>query len=73
MPRRSKLLAWVEPRDDDEFLASFVGGAATKRPPATHLFASAGEARQWVEREAAEFGLPIEWLSAAPERSADTA
>ena len=68
MPQRSKLLAWVEPHGADEFVAAFVGGAATKRAPATQLCTSPEEARQWVEGEAAEFGLPIEWLSAAPER-----
>jgi hypothetical protein len=68
MPLRSKLLAWVEPRNDDEFLAAFVGGAATRRAPATQLCASPAEARQWVEDQASEVGLPVEWLSAAPQR-----
>ena len=66
MPGRRKLLAWVESRSHGEFLAAFVGGAATNRVPAMHLCASPEEARQWVEDEAAEFGLPVEWLSAAP-------
>lgn len=66
MPLRSKLLAWVEPRNDEEFLAAFVGGAATQRAPATQLCASPAEARQWVEGEASELGLPVEWLSGAP-------
>jgi hypothetical protein len=68
MPQRSKLLAWVEPQSDDEFVAAFVGGAATKRVPAMQLCASSEEARQWVEAEAAEFGLPVEWLTAPPRR-----
>jgi hypothetical protein len=68
MPRRSKLLAWVEARNDDEFLASFVGSAATRRAPATQLCASPADARQWVEDEAAAVGLPVEWLAAAPEQ-----
>jgi hypothetical protein len=67
MPRWSRLLAWVEPRNDVEFLAAFVGGAATTRAPATQLCVSSAEARQWVEDEAAEVGLPVEWLAAAPE------
>lgn len=67
MPRSNKLLAWVQPRGEEEFLASFVGGAATKRRPATHLYDSRDEARQWIEEEAAKLDLPIEWLSAAPE------
>ena len=40
MPQRGKLLAWIEPRSGDEFLAAFVGGAATERAPATELCAS---------------------------------
>lgn len=68
MPQRSKLLAWVEPMGNDAFLAAFVGGAATARAPATQLCASPEEARQWVNNEAADFGLPVEWLTAAPER-----
>jgi hypothetical protein len=66
MPLRSKLLAWVEPQNGQEVLAAFVGGAATKRAPATQLCASSAEARKWVEDEAAAIGLPVEWLTAAP-------
>ena len=66
MPQRGKLLAWIEPQNDDEFQAAFVGGAATQRAPAMQLCASPEEARQWVEREAAEFGLPVQWLNAPP-------
>jgi hypothetical protein len=32
------------------------------------LCASPEEARQWVEHEAAEFGLPVEWVNEPPER-----
>jgi hypothetical protein len=66
MPQRSKLLAWIEPQRDDEFLAAFVGGSATERAPATQICASRAEARRWVEDEAAEFGLSVEWVSRAP-------
>jgi hypothetical protein len=66
MPQRGKLLAWVEPQGDDEVVAAFVGGAARQRAPATQVCGSVSEAREWVEHEAAEFGLPVEWLSAAP-------
>jgi len=67
MPVTSKLLAWVKPFGDCEYLASFVGGGATERPPAKQLFNSPSEARQWVEGEAAQIGAPIEWLSVAPD------
>jgi hypothetical protein len=56
------LLAWIECRADDEFIATFVGGGAPKRRPAMRLFASADKARQWVEEEALVLGLPVEWV-----------
>jgi hypothetical protein len=68
MPLHSGLLAWIEPRDDEEVLASFVGGSALDRRPATLLCASAVEARQWIEQQAAELGVLVEWLNAPPQR-----
>ena len=68
MPQRSKLLAWVEPQSDEAFVAAFVGGAAPQRVPATQVCASPEEAREWIEHQAAEFDLPVEWVTAAPER-----
>jgi hypothetical protein len=67
VPQSSKLLAWVEPHRDQEFVAAYVGGAATKRQPATQLCASPDDARQWVEHEAAALGLAVAWVSEAPE------
>ena len=67
MPQSGKLLAWVEPTNGD-FLAAYVGGAATKRWPATQLCASSDEARRWVEHDAAKLGVPVEWVSEAPRR-----
>ncbi len=29
---------------------------------------SPDEARQWVERQATALGIPVEWVSAAPQR-----
>jgi hypothetical protein len=64
LPESSRLLAWIEPRDDEAFLAAFVGKpVADRRAPATQLFASPDEARQWIEHEAAALGLPVEWVS----------
>jgi hypothetical protein len=40
MPHNGKLLAWIEPREDDRFVAAFVGSAAgttAERAPATRL------------------------------------
>ena len=68
MPQRGKMLAWVEPQSDDEFVAAFVGGAALQRVPAMQVCASPEEARAWIEHQAAEFGLPVQWMATAPER-----
>jgi hypothetical protein len=69
MPLSGKLLAWVEPQSDDEFLAAFVGApAASTRRPATQVCSSPDEARQWVERQATALGIPVEWVNAAPQR-----
>jgi hypothetical protein len=67
MQLSDKLLAWIAPRSETEFVAAFVGGAAVSgRAPATRLCPSHSEARQWVEDQAAALGLPVEWLSGAP-------
>jgi hypothetical protein len=64
-----KLLAWIELRDDEEFLAAFVGEAAADvRAPATQLCSSHSGARQWIENQAAAFGLPIKWVTKPPKR-----
>jgi hypothetical protein len=65
MPLSGKLLAWIEPRDDEEFVAAFVGGGSPQRPPATQVCSTQDEAREWIETQAGELGVPIEWL---PER-----
>jgi hypothetical protein len=64
------LLAWIEPRGADEFVAAFVGeGAAPGAPthpagraPAIQLCSSHEDAREWVEKQAAAFRLPIRWV-----------
>ena len=48
MPRSNKVLTWIEPR------GVVVGaGAASYRASADQPFSSAGDARQWVDGEAA--------------------
>ena len=59
----AKLLAWIEPQANDEFLAAYVGSAATERAPATQICRSSDEARDWVRNEAAALGVPIHWVS----------
>ena len=70
MPFGEKLLAWVKPRAGNRFEAAFVAAnTASRRAPATHGFASQVEAKEWVEREASELGVPVEWVDqAAPAR-----
>ena len=62
MPRRHKLLAWMEPSDGDKHMAAFVGGSATGRVPATRTCVSPAEGRRWVESEAAALGTTVEWV-----------
>jgi hypothetical protein len=62
MPASSKFLAWIEPSDGSEFQAAFVAAMASRRKPATHRCASPDEARRWVEVQAAELGVPVEWV-----------
>ncbi len=64
-----KLLAWIEPRDDEDFLAALVGeGTADIRAPATQLCSSLSDARQWIEDQAAALGLPVKWMTKPPGR-----
>jgi hypothetical protein len=68
------LLAWIEPCGADEFMGAFVGEGSAHdvhrhspgRAPATQLCSSPDEARQWVEDQAAAFGVPVKWLSDIP-------
>lgn len=69
------LLAWIEPRSADTFVASFIGEEAVPdarrgfrgRIPAQHLCASTNDARNWVKEQAAELGLAVKWLSYRPD------
>ena len=67
MEANNKFLAWIERFDGREVLAAFVASAmASRREPATHRCASPDEARRWVEVQAAEFGVPVEWVDHPP-------
>jgi hypothetical protein len=61
MPKRDKLLAWIEPHDGN-YLASIVSGGAPGRRPATRVCTSAEDARRWVETRAGELDVPFEWV-----------
>ena len=64
MPESARLLAWIEPRTDDEFLAAFVASTTPKRVPATRAFGSRDEAHRWVQQEATTLGVPVHWIGA---------
>jgi hypothetical protein len=60
-----RVCAWIEPRGE-AFEAAFVclplGQVEVVRKPATKRCASEQEAKQWIERETAALGFPIEWV-----------
>ena len=62
MPQSDRLLAWSEPRGDNQFIAVFVGGGAQMRRPAKRLFSAREHAQHWVEAEASTPVVPVEWL-----------
>jgi hypothetical protein len=66
MPVSGKLVAWIEPRNNDEFLAAFGAAAVPGRPPAVQTCSSPAEAKRWIEDQAAALELPIEWVNGAP-------
>lgn len=59
-----RVCAWIEPRGA-VFEAAFVclplGQVEVVRKPATKRCASEHEAKQWIERETAALGFPVEW------------
>ena len=65
------LLAWIERCGSGDFIGAFVGEGAVPgaipdfpgREPAKHRCFSLDEARQWIEQEAAAFGVPIKWVN----------
>jgi hypothetical protein len=63
MPSGEKFLAWVTPCEGEGFEAAFIAAnTAPRRAPTTHGFTSPVEAKQWVERQASEMGVPVEWV-----------
>ncbi len=68
MKTSGKLLAWIEPRADNLYLAAYVGAEAPMRAPAVQPCPSETAASAWIEEQAAVLGLPLEWVSKAPPR-----
>lgn len=63
-----KIRAWIEHCTKQGVLAVFIsvpdeGDAMPQRSPAIRLCASLDEAKQWIETEARELGVPVEWGS----------
>lgn len=57
-----KLLASIEPRGSEEFLVTFVGPASTQKHATMH-FTSRAECQQWLEWEAGNLQISVEWVS----------
>jgi hypothetical protein len=57
-----RLLAWIEPAERGEFIASFVAERVPRRAPATRRCASKSEAERWVEDEASSVGAHVAWV-----------
>jgi hypothetical protein len=57
-----KLLAWIEPGEEETVVAAFVGSGARDRLAATQTCSTHDEARKWVETEAEAIGVPVEWV-----------
>lgn len=63
MPTGEKFLAWVKPSKGEGFEASFVAAnTRSRRAPASYGFATPVEAKRWVEQQASELGVPVEWV-----------
>jgi len=59
-----KLIAWIETKAGGEVVGAFLGETTeNKRLPAIRVCSSPQEAHAWIEREAIELGLPVEWIA----------
>ncbi len=66
---KGRVCAWITTRGE-VFEAAFVclpldRQVEVVRRPATKRCASEHEAKQWIERETAALGFPIEWIKGA--------
>jgi len=59
-----KLIAWIEKKADGEVVGAFLGETMDNhRLPARKTCSSPQEAHAWIEHEAAELGLPVDWVA----------
>ena len=64
MPATGKLIAWIETRADGEVVGGFLGETMDNdRVPAERVCGSPQEAHTWIEHEASQLGLPVEWIT----------
>ena len=61
MPENA-ILAWIEPGEHETFIAAYVDSGARNRAPATQACSTQDEARQWIQIQADELGVPVEWV-----------
>jgi hypothetical protein len=79
MALEGSLHGWIESLGACRFAGAFVGEGTLADPardyagraPAMKICVSPAEARQWVERQAADFGLPVRWISGPPRKAFD--
>lgn len=63
-PAAGKLIAWIETKADGEVVGAFLGETMDNdRVPAKKVCSSTRAAHAWIEHEASQLGLPIEWVS----------
>jgi hypothetical protein len=61
------LIVWIEDHGAAGAEAAFLYAAAPKRAPARRRFLSIDCARRWVQSEADEMALPVQWVDARPD------
>lgn len=63
VPVAGKLIAWIETKADGEVVGAFLGETMDNhRLPARKICSSPQEAQAWVEHEATELGLSVDWV-----------
>jgi len=63
IPIPGKLIAWIEKKADGEVVGAFLGETMDNhRLPARKTCSSPQEAHAWIEHEASELGLSVDWV-----------
>ena len=70
MRAQGRLLARVEPSHEGRFVGRFISSQRIHTcPPAEHLFDSELDARCWIEHQARQLRLDVEWMAASRARA----